>query len=257
MTVSANKHYIGVALLLFVSWLFALTANLASAGQKEIKVATATNFIQTMDDFADRYEKETGIWVKRSSSATGMLYSQIVNGAPFDLFLAADGERPELLHQQGLCEEPFTYASGRLVMWSGRTDLSEAKNWLQVIVQDDISRIAMANPETAPYGEAAMQAIKKVGLEQKLQKHLVYGQNVGQTFQYGQQGAADLAFVALSFALSEHGRKGKTWLLPETLPVIQKGCILKNSANKELVLDFVAYLQTDRSKILLSEYGYE
>jgi molybdate transport system substrate-binding protein len=257
MTVIACKLHIKIAHLLLVSGLFFFTVSLASAGRKEIRVAVATNFIRTADELSDHFAKESDIAVIRSSGATGMLYSQMVNGAPYDLFLAADEERPELLHQQGLCEEPFTYASGRVVMWSGRKDLSDAENWQQVIVRSDISRIAMANPETAPYGEAAMQAIKKAGLKQELRKHLVYGQNVGQSFQYGQQGAADLAFVAQSFALSEHGRKGKTWLLPEALPVKQKGCMLKDSTNKEMVLDFIAYLQSDKPRKILSEYGYE
>jgi molybdate transport system substrate-binding protein len=257
MTVITGNLHIKVALLLFVSGLFFFTVGLAAAGRKEIRVAVATNFIRTMDEFASLYEKETGIRVKRSSSATGMLYSQIVNSAPFDIFLAADEERPELLYLQGLCGEPFVYASGSVVLWSKRKDLAETENWRQVIVQEDISRIAMANPETAPYGEAAMQAIKKADLEQELHKRLVYGQNVGQAFQYGQQGAADLAFVAISFALSEHGRKGKTWLLPEAPPVLQKGCILKSSMQRQPVQDFIAYLQTDQAKIILSEYGYE
>ena len=104
---------------------------------------------------------------------------------------------------------------------------------------------------------ATLEVLQKTGLEQRLQKHLVFGQNVGQAFQYSQQGAVDLAFVAFSLALSEHGRKGKTWLLPEALPVVQKGCTLKSSANRESVHDLIAYLQTEQAKNILAEFGYE
>ncbi len=257
MSTLGYNYVLRSAIFLLVSGVFFSGAVRGAAGQEEIRVAVATNFMRPMDAIAGDFEKQTGTRVKRSSSATGMLYSQIVNSAPFDLFLAADEKRPELLYQQGLCEEPFVYASGRVVLWSNRVDLGGTENWLQVILGDEILRVAIANPETAPYGEAAMQTIKKAGIEQKLQKLLVYGQNIGQAFQYGQQGAADMAFVAQSFALSEQGRKGKTWLLPEAPPVVQKGCILKNSAQREAVLEFVAYLQTEQSKTILSAFGYE
>lgn len=257
MFTPAYTYFLRAALFLLASGLFLCAVGQAVAGQNEIRAAVATNFIRTMDEFADRYNKKTGTRVKRSSSATGMLYSQIINSAPFDVFLAADEKRPDLLYQQGLCEEPFVYASGKVVLWSNREDLAETENWRQVIVRDDILRIAIANPGTAPYGEAAVKAIQRTGLEQELQKRLVYGQNVAQAFQYAQHGAADLAFVALSFALSEHGKKGKTWLLPEAPPVLQKGCILKSSSQKEPVQDFIAFLQTDQAQNILSEYGYE
>ena len=227
------KQYHGLFLILLITLLFIAGSGKEARGQDEIKVAVATNFIPAMDEIAGRYEAETGTRIKCSSSATGILYAQIVNRAPYDLFLAADEKRPELLYQQGLCEEPFIYASGRVVLWSWRADLDETENWRRVTVRDDISRIAMANPETAPYGAATLGAMEKTGLDQKLQRRLVYGQNIGQTFQYGQQRVADLAFVALSLALSEHGRKGKTWDLPEAPPVVQQGCILKAAAAQD------------------------
>lgn len=257
MTISTCKHLIRIALLLLISGPFLSGIDQAAAGQNEIRVAVATNFIRTMEKIASHYEAETGTSLKLSSGATGMLYAQIVNSAPYDLFLAADIERPEFLHQQDLCEAPFAYATGRVVLWSNRLDLNEAESWQQVVVRDDILRIALANPETAPYGAAVTEVLQKTGLGQRLQKHLVFGQNVGQAFQYSQQGAVDLAFVAFSFALSEHGRKGKTWLLREALPVVQKGCTLKSSANRESVHDLIAYLQTEQAKNILSEFGYE
>ncbi|MDX1775256.1 MAG: molybdate ABC transporter substrate-binding protein [Desulfobulbales bacterium] len=257
MKSAKRKNFLSTTILLVLCLLLISAVERAYAGRGEIRVAVATNFIRTMDEFAHGFEKESGIRVKRSSSATGMLYSQIINGAPYDLFLAADAKRPELLHRQGVCDKPFAYADGRVVLWSSRKDLDEAQNWLQVLVRDDIQRIALANPATAPYGEAAMQALAKAGLIEQVDKRLVYGQNVGQAFQYGQQGAADLAFVSRSFALSEQGQKGKTWPLPEAPPVVQKACLLKNSKNKDSVRDLIAYLQTEQAKTILSEFGYE
>ena len=224
--------------------------------QDAIKVAVATNFIRTADELVDSFAKETDITVIRSTGATGMLYSQIVNGAPYDLFLSADTMRPELLHQKGLCDEPFTYAGGRVVLWSARTDLDESENWQKVIMRPDIDRVAIANPATAPYGSAAVAAMERAGIREIMKPRLVYGQNVGQTFQYGWQGAADMAFVSLSFALSEQGRLGKTWLLPEADPVIQKGCLLADSKNKESVHELIAFFRTGRARTILAEFGY-
>jgi len=257
MSATPHKKKIRIARFILISGALLFQFNHVAVAGEELRVAVATNFIRTMEKIASHYEAETGTSLKLSSGATGILYAQIVNSAPYDLFLAADIKRPELLHEQDLCEEPFAYATGRVVLWSNRLELNEAESWQQVVVRDDILRIALANPETAPYGAAATEVLQKTGLEQRLQKQLVFGQNVGQAFQYSQQGAVDLAFVAFSLALSEHGRKGKTWLLPEALPVVQKGCTLKSSANRGSVHDLIAYLQTEQAKNILSEFGYE
>jgi len=257
MSVLSRKYIFPMAPLLVFLVLVSQTVGYASEGQKELHVAVATNFIRAMDAIADSFKKKAGINLIRSTGATGMLYSQIVNGAPFDLFLAADEKRPELLYRQGLCEEPFTYAGGQVVLWSNRTDLDETENWQEVVGRNDIIKIAIANPETAPYGTAAVQAMEQAGIKEKADKQLVYGQNVGQAFQYGRQKAADLAFVAQSFALSEQGREGKTWLLPEAPLVIQNGCLLKDSPNRESVKSLIAFFQTPQAKTILAEFGYK
>lgn len=251
------KYLSRIFVILLISILLLSGTEKRAICQNEIKVAVATNFTRAMEVIADRYEKQNDTVIKPSSSATGILYAQIINGAPFDLFLAADEKRPNLLYQLGLCEKPFTYAIGKIVLWSSRSDLDETQNWPQVILQDDIRRIAIPNPETAPYGEAAVQALKKSGMEEKVHNRLVYGQNVGQAFQYGRQGSADLAFVGRTYALSELGRQGTTWPLPEAPPVIQNGCILKHNGARETVQDFVAYLRTTEVKNILATFGYE
>jgi len=242
--------------ILFIAILFFSGAAKNAWAREELRVAVATNFIRAMDAIAERFEKQTGIMVRRSSSASGILYAQIINNGPYDLFFSADEKRPMLLFREGLCEKPFTYATGEVVLWSGRSDLDAAKKWDAVVLQDDIRRIAVANPATAPYGEAAVKALKERGIQDTIQSRLVYGLNVGQAFQYAGQGAADFAFTARSYALSDIGRRGETWELPEAPPVIQDGCILRRSAHRESALEFAAYLKTDEVKDILAAYGY-
>ena len=251
------KNLSRLFVILLITILLSAGSERAARGQGEIKVAVATNFSTAMDEIADRYEKLTGTAIKRSTSATGILYAQIINSAPFDLFLAADEQRPALLYQHGLCGEPFTYATGNMVLWSGRNDLDEAASWHQTVLRHDIRRIALANPETAPYGAAAVQAMNKRGVEEKVRERLVYGQNVGQAFQYARQGSADIAFVARSYALSELGAGGKTWPVPEAMPVIQDGCMLNRTAHRKEAQEFIAYLQTAEARTILAQFGYE
>jgi len=253
--ISADNRRFFVTLL--VAILFFAASAKGATGREELRVAVPTNFIRAMDVIADHFQKQTGISVKRSSSASGILYAQIVNNGPYDLFFSADEKRPELLFRQGLCEEPFTYAIGEVVLWSGRMDLDESENWRQVIMRDDIKRVAIANPVAAPYGEAAVKALNERGIQDKVKGRLVYGLNVGQAFLYARQGAADMAFVARSFALSDQGRQGKIWRLPAAGPVVQKGCLLKSSAHKESARQFVAYLKTAEAGTILSAYGYK
>ena len=257
MLASVQKFVICRAIMLFTSMLPVCLPAETAASQKEIKVAVATNFTAAMDVISDRYEKQTGTAIKRSASATGILYAQIINSAPFDLFLAADEKRPALLHQLELCEEPFTYATGEVVLWSTRSDLDETQDWHQTVLRNDVKRIAIPNPETAPYGEAAIQALKKSGLAEMVHNRLVYGQNVGQAFQYARQGSADIAFVARSYALSELGAGGKTWPVPEAMPVIQDGCMLNRTAHRKEAQEFIAYLQTAEARTILAQFGYE
>lgn len=243
-------------LTMLVAILFVAGSAEGATGREELRVAVATNFIRAMDVIADRFEMQTGVEIKRSSSASGILYAQIVNNGPFDLFLSADEKRPALLFQQGLCEEPFTYAIGEVVLWSGRSDLDATETWDKVVLQDDVRRIAVANPSTAPYGEAAVKVLNQSGIQEKVQGRLVYGLNVGQAFQYAGHGAADIAFTARSYALSDLGQRGETWDLPGAPSVIQNGCILNRSAHRKSAREFAAYLKTAEAKNILATFGY-
>lgn len=220
-------------------------------------VAVAANFMAAMEAIAAAYEAQTGEKVQTVYSSTGRLYAQITNGAPYDLFLAADAERPELLAREGVCEESFVYALGEAVLWSKKTSLAPAKQWQDVVARDDIRKIAVSSPQTAPYGAAALAAVKKEDLAGAVDNKLVYGENVAQAFQFAYHGSADLAFTALSFALSAEGRKGVYWQMPEAEKVVQKGCVLKQTKNRAGVAAFVDFLHGQRAQAILHEFGYK
>lgn len=220
-------------------------------------VAVAANFMGAMEKIAAAYEAETGIKMQTVYSSTGKLYAQITRGAPYDLFFAADGERPELLAQQGLCEEPFIYANGEAVLWTKNKKLADEKHWQDVVVRQEINRIAIATPQTAPYGAAAFAALKKNELRHAVENKLVYGHNVAQTFQFAFHGSADIGFTALSFALSDKGRQGVYWRLAEAEPVVQKACVVKNTKKRNGVAAFLAFLKLADTRTMLNEFGYQ
>lgn len=219
-------------------------------------IAVAANFMAAMEAIAAAYEAQTGEKVQTVYSSTGRLYAQIINGAPYDLFLAADAERPELLAKEAVCEAPFVYAVGEAALWSKKTSLASEKQWQDVVARDDIRKIAISSPQTAPYGAAALAAVKKKGLAATIENKLVYGENVAQAFQFAFHGSADLAFTALSFALTDEGRKGIYWQMPEAEKIVQKGCVLKKTRNKDEVAAFVDFFHGQRAQAILNELGY-
>lgn len=227
-----------------------------SAYGGEVRIAVAANFFIPARVIAKRYEVERKIRVTLIPSSTGKLYAQIKNGAPYDLFLAADRKRPQLLYKENLSLVPFTYAIGKVILWTGRQDLAGYGDWRKVLADPSVKRIALAQPETAPYGANAQRIIMREGLWQGIRDRLVFGQNVAQAFQYGASGSVDLAFTALSFASSTMGKKGHYWLVTGAEPVIQQGCILRER-NEATAGDFVRYLMSDSTAALLKEYGYE
>jgi len=230
---------------------------LFAAEQQPLIIATAANFSRPMDEIVRLFEAEKGVKVDAIYSSTGAIYAQIENGAPYDLFFAADTRRPDLLYQEGLCEEPFVYARGRVVLWSPGKDLASVSAWQEVLRRDDTGKIGIANPKTAPYGEMALTALREAGLLQLVEDRLVYAQNVAQAFQYGQSGAVDLTFTALSYALSEEGKKGTTWLIPEAPPIVQAACVLKRTNRKSNIEMFVAFLKSQKVQGLIAKYGYQ
>ncbi len=226
----------------------------------EVRVAVAANFAAPMQAIAAVLEKTTGHKATLVTGATGKLYAQIKNGAPFDVFLAADNVTPEKLEKDGLTVpgSRFTYARGKLVLWSANPALVDAQG--QVLKTVDFRKIAMAQPKVAPYGAAAMQAITALGLTERLTPRLVLGESLGQTYSFVSTGNAELGFVALSQVL-EGGKlkSGSLWAVPASLyqPIVQDAVVLVRGSNNPAAAALVALLKSDNIKALIRSHGYE
>lgn len=232
----------------------------ASALAAEAQVAVAANFAEPIKAIAAVLEKTTGHTLKITLGATGKLYAQIKNGAPFDVLLAADAKTPERLEAEGLgtAGTRFTYATGKLVLWSAKPDRVDGKG--QVLKAADLGKVAYATPKVAPYGAAAVEAIEKLGLTATLGPKLVQGESIGQTFNFAYTGNADVGFVALSQVL-EGGRlkSGSMWVVPQALysPIRQDAIVLQKAATNEAALALLQLLKSPNIKDLIRSYGYE
>jgi molybdate transport system substrate-binding protein len=230
-----------------------------AASAAEATVAVAANFAEPIKAIAAVLEQATGHTLRISLGPTGGLYTQIRNGAPFDVLLAADGERPALLEQDGLAEPGtrFTYAVGRLVLWSakpGRVDDQGA-----VLKAPGLGKVAFANPKTAPYGTAAVQVMERLGLSAALGPKLVQGESIGQTFAFVRTGNADVGFVAMAQVLaSGQLKQGSMWVVPQSLyePIRQDAVLLKRGANNEAAKALMALLKSPAIKDLIRSHGY-
>ncbi|WP_298717323.1 molybdate ABC transporter substrate-binding protein [uncultured Oceanisphaera sp.] len=222
----------------------------------EIRVAVATNFIEVMERLGDDFAAQSGHQVLISSGATGKLYAQIKNGAPYDVFLAADERRPALLDQEGvaIAGSRFTYALGKLVLWSPIEDYISPD--LRVLKKQDFHFLSIANPKTAPYGRAAQQVLEKQGVWAALRPKMVRGENIGQAYQYVFSQNAQLGFVAKS-QVFKNGvfAEGSYWQVPEPLydPIVQQAVLLKDGAAARQLLD---YVRSPAAAGVIESYGY-
>lgn len=226
----------------------------------EVTVAVAANFTAPMQVIAQDFERASGHKVVLALGATGQLYAQIRNGAPFAILLSADNETPTKLENEGLAVagSRFTYATGRLVLWSKRPGFVDAQG--EVLRSGQFARIAIANPKLAPYGAAAMDALTRMGLRERTAPKLVEGSNITQAFQFVASGNAQLGFVALSQVL-ENGqlREGSAWVVPATLhaPILQDAVLLLPGKNQPAAAALLHYLQSDQAKAVIRAFGYE
>ena len=243
--------------------LLALTAALAFttlARADVVQVAVAANFTAPARALAEVFARTTGHEARLSFGATGAFYTQIKNGAPFDVLLAADDERPARLEKEGdtVAGSRFTYATGQLVLWSAKPGLVDDEG--AVLKHGQFGKIAIANPKNAPYGAAAVEAMEKLGLAATLQPKLVTGESIGQTYNFIATGNAELGFVALAQVL-EGGKlkSGSMWVVPAQYhaPIIQDAVILKRAANNPAAKAWMELLKTPQSKALIRSYGYE
>lgn len=226
-------------------------------GGEKLNVAVAANFMLPFEELAEIFTNKTGVAVKKTFTSTGRLYGQITQGAPYDLFLAADDLRPRRLVAEGMAGKPFVYARGRVVLWSAGKDLCTAGNWQKALRLPWVSRIAIANPETAPYGAVPMEVLKETGLLEEIREKLVFAQTIAQVFQYAHTEAAQVGFCALSSALSAKGQKGCYLSLKETRPIMQAACILNRTENVEAAARFAAFLCSPQAGAVKKRYGYE
>jgi molybdate transport system substrate-binding protein len=247
---------IGVNVFIVCLCIVLLSPSLLLAEQ-ELTVGVAANFILPFEDLSHVFEKKTGIRLKATFTSTGNLYSQIINGAPYDVFLSADEIHPRMLQREGLAEEPFVYARGKVILWTAKENLSRYAGWQEVLADRSAAKVAIANPETAPYGAAAVQALKHSGLYEAVKPRLVFAQNVAQVFQYAQTESADAGFCALSSAYSEQGKKGWYFLIQEAPEVVQSACVLKGTKQKEAARWFAAFLSSPEAGAIKQRYGYE
>jgi molybdate transport system substrate-binding protein len=236
--------------------LIILMTSFSAFAEEKISVAVAANFISAFKEIAAGFEAKTKIKVEDTYSSTGNLYSQITNGAPYDLFLSADEERPAKLNKDGAADKPFIYAKGQAILWSANKDFCKAKTWQESLKKEQIKKIAIANTQTAPYGAAAKKALEKAAMWNALQNKLVNAQDIAQSFQYASTSAVDAGFCAMSATVSAEGKKGCFFVLDEAPEIIQSACILKRTTNRDAVEKFVEYLASPAVKEIKVKYGY-
>lgn len=226
----------------------------------EVSVAVAANFTAPMARIAADFEKATGHKAVLSYGATGRFYAQISNGAPFDVLLAADAATPAKLVQEGkaVSGSNFTYAIGRLALWSAAPGFVDAQG--DVLRRGQFTYVAIAAPLLAPYGAAALQTLEKLGLRAAIEPKFVTGESVGQAFTMVATGNAELGFVALS-QVFENGKlkTGSAWVVPASLhsPITQDAALLNRGQSNPAAIALLAYLKTANAKAVITSFGYE
>ncbi|MDR5734678.1 molybdate ABC transporter substrate-binding protein [Caballeronia sp. LZ025] len=226
----------------------------------EVQVAVAANFTAPVQAIAADFERDTGNKVVASYGATGQFYAQIKNGAPFEVFLAADDTTPARLESEGLTVRGsrFTYATGTLALWSAKDGYVDANG--DVLKKNAFTHLAIANPKAAPYGLAATQTLARLGLTQAVSAKIVEGQNISQTQQFVATGNAELGFVALS-QIYKNGRitSGSAWIVPASLheAIRQDAVILQKGKDNAVAKQFADYLKGPKAAAVIKSFGYQ
>ncbi len=249
-----RKLRVGAALIL------ALMSSLC-AGQ-EITVAAAADLQFAMQDVATRFQKQTGKTVKVIYGSSGNFFQQIQSGAPFDMFFSANQEYPKRLEAAGLTEPGsyYRYAQGKIVIWVAQDSKLNLNAGLKALLEPSVKKVAVANPEHAPYGQAAVAAMKKEGVYEQVKGKLVLGENISQTASFVMSGAADAGVIALSLALSPNmaGKGRYAEIAGSDYPAIEQACvILGASKNKESAQQFLKFFRTRETAEVLQRFGFE
>ncbi len=237
------------------------TLNARAAEQRELRIAAAADLKFALDELATRYEKDSGIKIDATYGSSGNFFSQIQNGAPFDVFLSADSEYPRKLEASGFADSGtlYEYAAGRIVIWmpkSSGVDLMRL-GWTSLL-DARVEKVAIANPEHAPYGRAAVAALRRAGIYEQVRAKLVYGENISQAAQFVHSGNAQAGILALSLALSPPMKDGKRWDIPADMypRMAQAAVILKSARDKEAARGFLAFLKSQAGRQIFDKYGF-
>jgi molybdate transport system substrate-binding protein len=250
-----------IAALVSVLILVVHLAFASVASSQELRIAAAADLKFAMDDLVGQYEKQSRTKVSVTYGSSGNLFSQLENGAPFDLFFSADSEYVKKLEAAGFAE-PGTarlYAIGLIVIWTpadSKVDVP-GQGW-KALLNPAVEKIAVANPDHAPYGRAAISALQKAGIYDAVKSKLVYGENISQAAQFVQSGTAHAGIIALSLAKSPAMRDGQRWDIPANLyaPLEQTAVVLKSSANKTAARAFLDFVLSPAGRGTLAKYGF-
>ena len=238
--------------------LAATAAAVAPAQADEVLVAVAANFMAPMQKIAAGFEKASGHKVVAAYGSTGKFYAQIKNGAPFELLLAADDATPArlLAENAAVAGSRFTYATGKLVLWSARPGVVDAQG--EVLKKGGFDHLALANPALAPYGAAAVQTMKTLGVHAALQPKFVTALSITQAHQFVSNGNALIGFVALSQVLRDGKIEGSSWLVPANLhaPLRQDAVLLPKGKGKPAAEALMRYLKDGEARVVITAFGY-
>jgi len=246
----------------FISPLIALISmfSVTNAAAEVVRVAAASNFIQPLKQLAVSYQQQSKDRLSLSFASSGKLTTQIINGAPFDLFLSADSDKPMRLEQLGLTQanSRFTYATGRLLLWT--RDPQHAITGPHAIDPENIHHFAIANSKLAPYGRAAIEALGQFPNRQQLMSKLVTGENIAQTYRFVETGNAEFGLIALSQVYAE-GKisRGSGWLIPAAWhqPIQQQAVLLNRAEDNHAANAFYQFLHSEQAKQIIRSFGYE
>ncbi|ESQ87613.1 molybdate ABC transporter substrate-binding protein [Asticcacaulis sp. AC460] len=234
----------------------ALTICAGSANAGDVQVAVAANFTEPAKAIATAFLKKTGHTVTQSFGPSGGFYSQIQQGAPFEVFLSADAERPTRLEAEGLGVKGtrFVYAYGTLVLWSAKPGFVDGKG---AVLKGKYDHLSIADPAAAPYGVAAVETLKKMGLYDQVAPKIVRGTSIAQAYTFVSTGSAELGFVALSQVINEKG--GSRWVVPKAYytPIDQQAILLQPGAKDPAAKAYLDFLRSPQAIAIIKSYGYE
>jgi molybdate transport system substrate-binding protein len=232
------------------------------AQQRTVRIAAAADLKFALAELAPRFEGQAGTKIEASFGSSGNFFSQIQNGAPFDLFFSADVEYPKRLAATGTGDPAslYEYAVGRIVIWiPPGINVDVSRDPWNVLLDASVQRVAIANPQHAPYGRAAAAAMQKAGVYDRVKPKLVYGESVSQAAQFVQSGSAQAGIIALSLALSPPMKGGKYWLIPADRhdPIVQAAIILRSAKNKDGAALFLEFIRSPAGRDILSRFGFQ